>query len=133
VRDDVGEVVVEHVLLRRDDLRETGDPLGLRDRRLDEEDVGARGDRVRPFDVQRGLAGPPELLGVAAVEGRGLAGRMHDRQLGVGVAEGGVERVQVLADGRRAERVHERDRPARPGPALAPQRFEVVGACQLCG
>ena len=39
--DHVAEMVIDHVFLGLDDLREPGHALGLRDRRLDQEDVGS--------------------------------------------------------------------------------------------
>ncbi len=62
--DHVTDVVVDHVLLGLDDLREAGDALGLGDRRLDQDDVGPGRDRVGVLDVQGGFPGPPDHVGV---------------------------------------------------------------------
>ncbi|HSZ30372.1 MAG TPA: hypothetical protein VK784_11550, partial [Pseudonocardiaceae bacterium] len=97
--DHVHVVVPEHVLLGGDDLREAVHALGLRDRRLDQQDVRAGGDRVRVLHVQRGLTGPGHVARVGWVIARDPAdGRDDPQRRWAGYAPGLVEGSQVAGD-----------------------------------
>ena len=130
--DHVAETVVDHVVLGRDDLREPGHALGLRHRRLDQQDVRARRDGVRVLDVEGGLPGPAHHVGVVRVVGRDLSGRLNDVQRGGrGEVERLVKDVQVMADRRRAERVHDHDRRFVPVHPVHEKGRQVVGLLDL--
>ena len=130
--DHVAEVVPEHVLLGRDDLREAVHALGFRHRGLDQQDAGARRDRVRVLHVQRGLARPADHVGVARVVGGHLArGLDHPERRRRGQAEGPVEHAQVVLDRRRAEGVDDDDRGSLAGHAAGVHRGQVVSLPDL--
>ena len=130
--DHVAEVVLEHVLLGRDDLREAVHALGLRHRGLDQQDAGARCDRVRVLHVQRGLPRPADHVGVARVVGGYPArGVDHGELRRCGQAEGPVEHAQVVPDRRRAERVDDDDRGAPAGHAAGVHRGQAISPPDL--
>ena len=130
--DHVAEVVREHVLLGRDDLREAVHALGFRHRGLHQHDAGARRDRVRVLHVQRGLARPADHVGVAwVVGGRVARGVDHPERRRRGQAEGLVEHAQVVLDRRRAERVDDDDRGALAGHAAGVYRGQAVSLLDL--
>ncbi len=82
--DHIREVVRDHVLLGRDDLREPAGALVFRGRRLDEDDLGVRGHGVGPFDIKRRLGGPVGHGRVVRVELGDQAGRVDDAQCPAG-------------------------------------------------
>ncbi len=130
--DHVAQVVVEHVLLGRDDLREAVHALGLRDRRLDQQDVRPRSDRVGPLHVQRGLAGPADHVRAGRVVGGNPSRGADDLELRRGgQAVGPVEDGQVVPDGRGAVGVDDDDGGAAAGHALGVQRGQAVGPPDL--
>ncbi len=125
--DHVHVIVAEHVLFGGHDLREAVHALGLRDRRLDQQDVRARRDRVGPLHVQRGLAGPADHVGVGRVVGGHPPRGLDDLEPGRGgQAVGLVEDGQVVPDGRGAVRVDDDDRGAPAGHPRGVQRGQVV-------
>ena len=101
--DDPAQVVVDDVGLRPDDGREAGTALVLRRRSLDQQDAGARRDRVGVLDVEVGLARPAGAIGRRPV-GRHRARWLDDGELRRRREPGGqVEDRQVAAHRRRAE------------------------------
>jgi hypothetical protein len=101
LRDDVADAVIDHEVLGLDDLREAGDALGLRNRRLDEHDVRPGRHRVGVLDVEGALERPADHVVVVAVERwDGAGGLKHLQRRRVRQPEVGVELVQVLRDRR---------------------------------
>ena len=130
--DDVAQVVLDHVVLGRDHLREAAAGGGLLGRRLDQQDVRARGHGVCPLHVQRGLAGLVDHACVAGVERRDRALGLQHPERGRGrQAEAAVEGREVGADGRRADRVDDHDRPAAAAVAPRIQRPQAVCPLEL--
>ena len=130
--DDVSEVMIDHIVLGLDDLRETGRSLGLRHRRLDQKDVRSGRHRVGVLDVERRLDPPVGLVGITRVERRYRSGwgddleRRRCRQ-----AVGRIERRQVAPNRRRPVRVDDHDRLTRAGETNVVERVHVVGLLDL--
>ena len=121
--DDVAEVVRDHVVLGRRKLGEAPAGQGLGHGRLDQQDAGARSDRVRGLHVGGGLTGRLHHVLVVRVIGRHLAhGLQYPQGRRPGQAESAVEDPQVMADRGGPERVHDDDRAAPAVQAPGVQR-----------
>ena len=140
-------MVVDDVVLRRHDLREPVDALGLRHRGLDQKDVGLRGHHVRPLDVEARLVGPAVVVGAQIRAGRavhldvqfeglvviGPSGVITWKEGGLGRPILRVEGLQVGGDGRGAEGIDDDDRLALALDPPGEQRGQVVGPLELEG
>ena len=130
--DDVAQIVGDHVVLRRHELREAAAGQGLGGRRLDQQDAGSRGDGVGGLHVGGRLTGRIHHVRVLRVVARHAAhGLQHPERRRPGQAERGVEDPQVMTDRGGAERVHDDDRAAPAVQAPGVQRREVVGPLDL--
>ena len=123
--------MVDHVVLGRHDLAEADRAHRLGDRSLHQQDPGARGHDVSPFDVEGGLAGPAGHGRVVGVERRDLAYRLDHFQPRLRQMEGPVKGGQVVGDGGRPEGVDDGDRLAGAVHSAPEQASQLVGPLYL--
>ena len=130
--DDVAQVVRDHVVLGRHELREAAARERLGHRRLNQQDAGPGCYGVGCLHVGGGLGRRVRHVLVARVVARHLThGLQHPQRRRSRQAGALVEDAQVVADRGGPERVHDDDRPAPAVQAAGVQRRQVISPLDL--
>ena len=107
---DITDVVIDSIFLQVEELWHTLHTLGLRNGTGHEHDVGARSYGMRPFDIKRGLEGPVNHVWITGVEFNRTQWGEYFEGWRIRQAIAGVKDMEIIDNGRTAERVNDDNR-----------------------